>query len=536
MEHQDIAENVRALRDELRDLADFLHRPTTPVPPVIIAAPVAPPSPAPVVVVQTPTPMPASPRVVRLDARVGSSSVMSSLYPLDGDDVFLGDRDVALDRSNSNVSGYSFLSSAHSDDFLYEDQDEEEEQPQTPQTWQPATIAESTSSIDDESTTSSSVVSSSTMSQSSSSSGTTVRPPDVLDTAMRTIHDQLRSLADKQVATLGAIADLQNRELPQPEDHTPELTDRLRRIEDLIQAVIEQGHPKGLEIPVVHAPPVVPPAAPPTTTRTERTESVTDSDDSLERLARILGDLASPGDIPHMPTPMAVHPNISMARQLDEILTSANLPSAAPLEAPSFVPFTYQPAEHGDRVRSPSILSMETLPRPATVPIVFNGDYPPPPPPVQAGRRRTIRSDRRPHDPHWSYVPEDIPPPSVPPRAPAVFLEQEPQRERQRPRQTFGDAQPAAQPAEPERRPYVRPPGPFLVSAVDCWFASTHLTLVCFVNSLKVYILDLQAPHQRSVEVIHEKVRAGIGVREKISISNGYVAKPIAFRSVLIFK
>lgn len=243
---------------------------------------------------------------------------------------------------------------------------------------------------------------------------------------MATRHPGLIALAENQANTLGAISDLQKKEIPLPEDHTPELTDRLRRIEELIQTVIEQGHERGPDIPMFQAPPTAP------TARTERTESISESDNSLGRLARILSDLASPSGVPHMPTPLPAHAGPSMARQLEDILSRGNITSMTSIDAPRIVPFSYQPADRGERMRSPSPVSMDTLPlRPVTVPIIHEYIAPPPLPPQRLrpyAHQGPPRSEGH-RDSVGSYVPVAEVPPWVPPRGqPPVSFRDEPPR------------------------------------------------------------------------------------------------------------
>ena len=60
---------------------------------------------------------------------------------------------------------------------------------------------------------------------------------------------------------------IKDRPMPMPEDHTPELTDRLNRIELLIQNLIEQSaHPRGPPQVIYQPQPQPPP--PPTLSRT----------------------------------------------------------------------------------------------------------------------------------------------------------------------------------------------------------------------------------------------------------------------------
>ena len=353
---QDIADNVRALRDELRDLAQFLHR--TPSPPVVVTAPpvvVAPIPPAPVA-------EPAQPPVERTERSVGGSDEVSVLYPGDPRDMGLDvpAQQAALSRSSSNASSLaSYLSSHHSDDYIFEEGEEpEEESIVSPAIWQSSIES---SSSPDESDESESLSSSSPLSESSDA--VTVQPPpvdDTLDRSLREIQDQLQALRDGQATARDLLEALRQREIPVPEDHTAELANRLQRIEDLIRALSEQGHPRGPPVPEV--PPEEPASA--------RTESISESTDSLGRLRDILENLARPDEEPHMPAPVTAEPGPSMAQRLDDILRAAdNLTPVGSIEPPRVVPFIYQPAERGPRPRSasPDI----SLPRSRTVPPPF---------------------------------------------------------------------------------------------------------------------------------------------------------------------
>ncbi len=102
-----------------------------------------------------------------------------------------------------------------------------------------------------------------------------------------------------------------------------------------------------------------------------------------------------------------------------------------PLDAPRIVPFTYQPADYGERIRSPSPVSMDMLPpRPITVPIIH--EYIAPPPPPQWSRRQThprptSAEDQR--DSVASYVPGEVPPWVPPPQGqPPITFRDEPPR------------------------------------------------------------------------------------------------------------
>ncbi|KJA14965.1 hypothetical protein HYPSUDRAFT_208275, partial [Hypholoma sublateritium FD-334 SS-4] len=161
--HHDIGADVRALRDELRDLAAFLNAPLRPrAPPVIVQVPAA-----------------------RMDARVGESRPVSSVYGLQAVDE--DDESLSLSPSSSGSSPVV------------------ERSPPAPRPVTVIDVAES--------------------------------EPDPLNDALRDIHDQLRGLADGEKTALGALGELQTREVPQAPDHrTAELAGRLQRIEDLLRA------------------------------------------------------------------------------------------------------------------------------------------------------------------------------------------------------------------------------------------------------------------------------------------------------------
>jgi len=365
LENQDIADNVRALRDELRGLADFLHAspPTTPMP---VPMHMHMPMPVPVPVQQEP------PRrgVQLTDRPVGGSTIMSPLYPA-GPRVMevhvhpeAGPR---LSRATSAASSFvSYLSSHHSDEDLLEDV--EETSMHSPAVWTHEEISSETPT----SPISSSSTSSSSPSSGGSSTGTTIQQqaPDILGRALGDIQNQLRALEDGQTLTRDLLDALQNRPIPEPADHTPELAERLHRIEELIQNLLDRGHPQG-PAPETQGP------APETVYNVplSPTASISESTNSLDRLRSILNGLASPRgiDVPIAPQPVPAQAGPSTVQQLDDILSAApNLASMRGLDLPRVVPFIYHPSERGTRARSTSPSSIATLPpRPPTVPLVF---------------------------------------------------------------------------------------------------------------------------------------------------------------------
>lgn len=366
LDHQDLAENVRALRDELQGLADYLRRTPSPRTPVPVAVYGTPPRRA-----VSPAVAPAMPpRFQLVDRPAGDSGVLSPIFP-GVVEVVVPTPASSLLRSTSNASSVqSYLSSHYSDDDILE---VEFETPlPSPAVWEtPAT--EPTTEV-----TSSSSISSSPVTPSSDleSELTTTMPeaPEALEQALRGIQDQLHALEDGQNNTRNLLEALQR----QPEDHVPELAERLQRIETLIQTLLDQGHPRGPEIS--YRPP-----------SPSRTVSISASTDSLRRLRTILRDFATPADVdtPRMPLPTTAPVGPSIAQQLDEILSAAHVPPTTPSELPRIQPFIYRPADRGGRARSVSPVSME-LTRPRTVPLVF-------PVPVQQ-MRPAMRPRREPSE------------------------------------------------------------------------------------------------------------------------------------------
>ena len=304
LENQELGDNIQALRDELRDLAAFLTRspPRPPSPPSILSVASEPyqppriqlrdsPVPRPVVVSETPptelrapTPRVASPRIIEISPPQAAS----------------------LSRSTSNASSVeSYLSSHHSDDDILEEEEE----------W---TITHSLQVQDDDddvesilpggeppsSPTSSSTFSSSpesspsTMS-SSESTARPVTPPDVEDRTLFDIKNKLDVLEDGQRTARDLLERLGDREFPMPEDHTPELADRMQRIEDILRDLVDQGHPRGAPL-VFDVPPSV------------RPESMGSTSSSLGRLASILRNIASDEKRPQVHVPFASREGPSM--------------------------------------------------------------------------------------------------------------------------------------------------------------------------------------------------------------------------------
>ena len=73
--------------------------------------------------------------------------------------------------------------------------------------------------------------------------------------------------------------------------------------------------------------PEIPQVVPPS-----QTASISDATDSLWHLRSVLSDLVSPPDIEtqHMPIPTAVRAGLSVTHQLDDILSSTQMPQPTP--------------------------------------------------------------------------------------------------------------------------------------------------------------------------------------------------------------
>ena len=417
LETQDVIDNVRALRQEMQDLAEFLHRTPSPPTPVVSLEPQE---------ICEATPIP---RVHMVDASVGRSASTTSVQQ------FLPLPPAApasLSHATSNASSFnSYFSSHHSDDYLYDEPiyalsspplstfDDSVEStvdsptfsgssslgPSSPE-WLPAESApevrapsvprESPSPLQEQELPlppeSPLMVPSLPLERplplepepavpelpdaSESSEASTVRPSvDLLD-SLGNIRNQLRALEDGQDTAHNLLMSL----LRRPEDPTVELADRLRRIEDLVQALVDQGHPRGPEITQE-----VPPAPFEPAPSFEPKGSVSDSE-SLGYLGSLLGRLTRDG--PFMPIPITARQGLTMVQQLDEILSADQMPAVGVEQPPNVDPFVYQPVERGQRARSESPVSFSLPLRPGTVPLVV--------PPVSYSGERPHRPSRRP--------------------------------------------------------------------------------------------------------------------------------------------
>jgi hypothetical protein len=216
--------------------------------------------------------------------------------------------------------------------------------------------------------------------------------------------------------------------LRRPEDPTVELSDRLRRIEDLVQALVDQGHPRGPEITQDV------PLAPFEPASSFEPEGSTSDSESLGYLSSLLGRLTRDG--PFMPIPVTARQGPTMVQQLDEILSSADqIPAVGVEQPPNVDPFVYRPVERGQRARSESPGSFSLPLRPVTVPLVvpratYSGGRPQRPSRRPLGRRETTYEEAI--DPASQRIQQQPPVGTQIPREPqADTVVQQPLQQRQ---------------------------------------------------------------------------------------------------------
>ncbi|KAF8067514.1 hypothetical protein FPV67DRAFT_1764052 [Lyophyllum atratum] len=201
-ENRDLGDNIRALRDELRHLSQYLHR--------------------------TPSPR-ARPSQPLLDQMIGGSSPVYSLLPGDHRDMSV----TSLSRATSSASGIgSYLSYHHSgDEYLAS-----ESYHDSPPPWHAPTISESDDSFP--------------RVGPSRLDPQVLRRPLQFDVArflrlrtssgpLEAAREQLNALREGQVSTKHMLDRLVGDRTTQTQDN-PELRDRLLRIEELLQGLSNQ--------------------------------------------------------------------------------------------------------------------------------------------------------------------------------------------------------------------------------------------------------------------------------------------------------
>ena len=345
-EIQEISENVRAIRDELYDLSEYVRTR---------------------LVGERPPPAPA----IRIETAVGSSVHSSPRAPKpeiqrpESHYIELSPPRTRPPSPSSIGSGMSYLSSYHSDDDLLDMESfVEDVEPSLP----PRRPSWSSSSSSSSSPISPSDISSSepspgpSLSATSSSSPTpppssptpstessvTVRQQRE-DITIETLRDMLISLREQttalwegQVSTNNMLDELrQSREGPLD---TTEFNERLQAIEALLQQLLNRQ------------------------VQPDRPVSISTPSESISEAGTDLDGLFPPLNILRDRVPRAPQPRPPRVNFDDELLALLQAPppqvATGVQPPPPLIPFTYQPAQRPARSRSPS-----PPPRPQTFPI-----------------------------------------------------------------------------------------------------------------------------------------------------------------------
>lgn len=432
-ENKELGENIKAIKDELMDLSDYLRNkpaepaPEAPPPPVprkdrsvdasasVVSRPLGPRegpvprvNPRMIPIPLTPPPMryrPSSPSSLS-----DSASFLSSHH---SDDFSLMETDVYPRSASPSWSSSSFtstdVSSEESEELevseaLETPEDltvhEEIVEPETPE--RPAEVERPVAvdkgrvfqSPSPEGTVVSSpeqtVISSTPVSESLLSSGEymsgssspslsdtassrTARPSP--DTHLRDLLDQLKdqtsALRDGQDTTNEVLDEIRRR------GTAPEViqcVDKLGRLEDLLQNLLDQMPRSG------------PAPQPPRESAAESLfDSGSDTSSSINRLREMWDELNQARREPptiYMPTPIRMGP--SLEDQMADMLSTAPPPQTVPVQAPpTLIPLIYRPVPRATRPRSASPTSFVDLPRrSSSVPIpdtfdVFGTGQPP---------------------------------------------------------------------------------------------------------------------------------------------------------------
>ena len=490
-ESHEISENVRIIRDELYDLSEYVRTHLVETERVIVT--------------ERPEPPPAPRRDQsvgaissdRRDQSVGAMSAVSEprVAPA-GPRVHQGLRPIPLTpppvRSpsiSSSISSMSFLSSHHSDDSSILGTDEEDvEMPPTSPVWplEPSSpssdltlsiISSSESSpgptlsLTSSSSSPTPPPSSPTPSTESTDSSITARQvPGITMTAIRDmlaqVREQTTALWEGQTSTNHMLDELRQSR-PAPQDNT-EVLERLHRIETLIQALMDtrqdvtrrdhrdrQEHQEAVE--ETHTTRVTD-----TTHRVTRHRpegSVTESEDSQADAESLISrwsrwrSMLQGRERAHLPMAMPVphRAGPSLDEQLMELLNVPPAPVPSDIQPPpQLIPFVYQPAPRPSRSRSTSpVLRRDSAPpfrQPFWTPETLHPPLRPPPPHRPPLTRRPRAEQPTSHDTPL-VTPEPIPDRTHTPR----------------PEHGAHDLPPPRRERTPERRPSVRPPGPWLV-------------------------------------------------------------------------
>lgn len=368
-EYEELANEIKATRDEVHGLREFAHRTYSTARNALQRRATLP-------AILVPRSSPRRPPEV-VDRSVGGSTHLSSIFPAERRyiDVAVPPQAASLGQSQSRASSVqSYLSSHHSDDDTLE---------------AAASVAEvSLPSLEKEVdiksnhdvtiSLSASVTSSSRSSDLTSSVLTTSsdlhsssmfqQPPDPLEPVLQEIRDQIHSLEGGQAINHKLLEEVFER---RRDDRAGELTERLERIEGLIQTYIDQGHPRGPEV-------LQQPQQPQMASITASTNS------RLQYLRSILDELTSADVETQLPTSSRTE---AAATQLpDETRLPEQISSSRLLEVPRLEHFVYRPK--GARARSASPISIERVlpPKLQAVPLLH---------PAPRRRSRPTRSRRK---------------------------------------------------------------------------------------------------------------------------------------------
>jgi hypothetical protein len=341
-ETHEIADTVRAIRDELYDLSDHLRRPDEP----------------------------------HLDRSVGESTAIPVQQPVVAPrPILLTPPPFRVPSPGSLMRSDSFLSSHHSDDDIWISDHDSPSPTPPPESFTPPSPSPSSTS--------------------------TARPSRSLADIreiLEGIKDEVDKLGGGQKDTNDILGDIRGR-IPPPPD--PEVGQRLQRIEDLLQRLLDQPG-------VIQVPTEIRPISHVTESTEPSSEPSSDYTAELDRLLQRFRDAAGRPAIPEVLAPQPVPPALSLDDELAAMLR-APIPSfPRDVEGPPpLKPFEYHPAARATRPRSASPTLVP--PRPSTVPISA--------PVVFDDEPRRPRRVRRP-DSEISYEPVIPPGPPRPPRPP----------------------------------------------------------------------------------------------------------------------
>ncbi|KAK1227533.1 hypothetical protein PQX77_009440 [Marasmius sp. AFHP31] len=325
-ENREVGHTLNGLQSELREIADFLHRP-----PTRYAEERVGPSSSGSVITRGGVSL------------TGPRGPREPVYSVDLPPV----RTVSgLSRATSSASSISFLSSHHSEDWeLYGTSRADSPVPTfisdgsspslTSSSFTSTSSAPSPSTISDSLQVPASVTPTPPPISTSPSTISTVVPPSAPNPIplLSEIREQVRALWDGQLSTNHLLDQL--RERPTPAfDNTP-LLDRLNRVEGLLHQLAEQSRqPPPQPAPVIVDRPVMMPQPPPPPTTDDRDAAETISDLDIDELLRNW----SSGRPALAPMPRHQVPSgPTLAQQLDQILSQAERPTGPPVHHPEAV-------------------------------------------------------------------------------------------------------------------------------------------------------------------------------------------------------